>query len=162
MSAQIPFHLASCDPAIASPSIPPATSQTQSLKTGNYTVLLIDDDEDQLLLFQAILREEGFRVFSASSAEEAFDMMKRLHFDIFVTDLRMPGQDGLGFIKQIRALRVFPRNHHIPVIMLTACSKDIEDTAIGLGADVFLEKRHARTLLASQIRTLLSMQQSKS
>ena len=78
-------------------------------------ILVVDDDEDILRLLSMRLRARGFRVTGAGSAEEA---LARLAVDpprIVVSDVRLPGRDGLALYEEIRATRP-----SLPVILLTA------------------------------------------
>lgn len=78
-------------------------------------ILVVDDDEDILRLLSMRLRARGFRVSGVGSAEEA---LARLAVDpprIVVSDVRLPGRDGLALYEEIRATRP-----SLPVILLTA------------------------------------------
>ncbi len=78
-------------------------------------ILVVDDDEDILRLLSMRLRARGFRVSGAGSAEEA---LARLAVDpprIVISDVRLPGRDGLALYEEIRATRP-----SLPVILLTA------------------------------------------
>ena len=120
-----------------------------------YSVLLIDDDGDQRVMFEAILERSGLNVFTAESAERALQMMSFRHFDVVITDLRMPDMNGFDLVTALRAVRTFPSGSRIPIILLTACSGDLEYAAMQMGADMFCEKRRAHKLLISQIKLLI-------
>ncbi|MGB8248714.1 MAG: response regulator, partial [Azonexus sp.] len=78
-------------------------------------VLVVDDDEDILRLLSIRLRARGFRVSTAASAEEA---LARIAVDpprAVVSDVRLPGRDGLALFEEIRSTRPT-----LPVILLTA------------------------------------------
>ena len=83
--------------------------------TGGAHILVVDDDEDILRLLSIRLRARGFRVSSAVSAEEA---LARIAIDpprAVVSDVRLPGRDGLALFEEIRSTRPT-----LPVILLTA------------------------------------------
>jgi len=81
----------------------------------NYRILLVDDDADLLSLLKFRLKSSGFEVATAQSGEEALGMMSAVNPDVVITDLRMPGMDGMELFKAIRT-----RNKTIPVIIITA------------------------------------------
>lgn len=67
-------------------------------------VLVVDDEPEILAAFAALLeRRLGLvTVLCASSAEEAMEVLSRERVDVVVTDYQMPGQDGVGFLAQVR------------------------------------------------------------
>ena len=78
-------------------------------------ILVVDDDEDILRLLSIRLRARGFRVSTAASAEEA---LARIAVDpprALVSDVRLPGRDGLALFEELRSTAAT-----LPVILLTA------------------------------------------
>ncbi|HLF72508.1 MAG TPA: ATP-binding protein [Dehalococcoidia bacterium] len=65
-------------------------------------VLVVDDEVSIRLLLHDILRLDQHSVALASSGIEAADLVEREHFDIIITDLKMPGMDGASFYRQVR------------------------------------------------------------
>ncbi len=87
----------------------------EAAPAGSAHVLVVDDDEDILRLLTMRLRARGFRVTAVGSAEQA---LARIAVDtprVVVSDVRLPGQDGLGLFEEIRRTRPT-----LPVILLTA------------------------------------------
>lgn len=78
-------------------------------------VLAVDDDEDLLRLLDMRLKAWGFRVTTAASAEEALTKIAVEPPQVVVSDVRLPGKDGLALFEEIRAARPA-----LPVILLTA------------------------------------------
>ena len=68
------------------------------------TVLLVDDEEDAREALRLILQQNGMIVTTATSAREAFDLVLRLQPDILLSDVAMPGEDGLSLIRRVRLL----------------------------------------------------------
>jgi PAS domain S-box-containing protein len=68
------------------------------------TVLLVDDEEDAREALRLILQQNGMVVTTASSASEAYDLVVRLRPDILLSDIAMPGEDGLSLIRRVRLL----------------------------------------------------------
>jgi len=81
----------------------------------NYRILLVDDEPDLLTLWKVRLESTGFQVTTALSGEEALATMVAINPHVVITDLRMPGIDGLALFQAIRAT-----NKTIPVIIITA------------------------------------------
>jgi len=77
------------------------------------TVLLVDDDAGVRFALTEVLRDRGYHVVSASSGAQALRSLEGV--DVVVTDLSMPGMDGLELLSQIVA-----RAPSLPVILLTA------------------------------------------
>ena len=101
--------------------------------------LLVVDDEAKLLRAVAMcLRSEGYEVITARSGTEALVRLTEAIPDLIITDIRMPGMDGHGLA---RSLRASPRTDMIPIIFLTA--KDTrEDRIAGFrtGVDAYVTK----------------------
>ncbi len=78
-------------------------------------VLVVDDEPALRLMVGAVLRDEGWEVAEAASAEAALDMLPGAAPDVILLDMRMPGMDGLEALGAIRA-----KSPGVPVVMLTA------------------------------------------
>lgn len=78
-------------------------------------VLVVDDDEDILRLLTMRLKARGFRVSAVGSAEQALVQIAVDTPRVVVSDVRLPGQDGLALFEEIRRTRPT-----LPVILLTA------------------------------------------
>ncbi len=64
------------------------------------SVLIIDDDESVRVSLKFHFDDCGFRTHSVETAEEALDLMGEVHVDAVIVDLRLPGIDGMEFIRQ--------------------------------------------------------------
>jgi len=109
--------------------------------------------EDEAALAHSLLRgltEEGFAVDWAPSAEAAEGEFARKGHDLIVLDLRLPGRDGLDFLRDLRG-----RGSAVPVIVLTARGS-VEERVTGLdsGADDYLVKPFAFAELLARIKAL--------
>lgn len=115
----------------------------------NKTVLLVEDNPVNALLAQILLQREGCRVERASSGEEAIDIVKNNRFDLIFMDLGLPGIDGLGAVREIRAMGV-----RTPVIALTANAYEEDRRAsIHAGMNDFLTKPIEITALRHRLQT---------
>jgi PAS domain S-box-containing protein len=77
-------------------------------------ILIVDDDPNVLQLLKDVLTEEGFVVKTAAGGEEAIHIFSTEHFDLVVTDIRMPEMDGLEVMRRIKEIR-----EEVEVIILT-------------------------------------------
>lgn len=77
-------------------------------------ILVVDDEEHMLTLFESVLGKEGYRVSCAASAEEALQKLHGAEFDLVISDLLLPGMDGVALLQRIKALQL-----KMPYIMLT-------------------------------------------
>ena len=68
----------------------------------NHTVLLVDDEEGILNTLRRSLRKEAYKVVTASSGEEALDIIMEREIAVIVTDERMPGMGGVAVLKGVR------------------------------------------------------------
>jgi len=82
-------------------------------------VLLVDDEEDAREALRLILQQNGMLVTTAASAREAYDLVERLQPDILLSDIAMPGEDGLSLMRRVRMLP-FDRGGQVPAIALSA------------------------------------------
>ncbi len=73
-----------------------------SVDSAQYRVLVVDDDAAMRMTIQAIL-EEGFEVVTCASAQRALYVLEKETFDVIVADWRMPGMDGIEFLRRVSA-----------------------------------------------------------
>jgi PAS domain S-box-containing protein len=93
--------------------------ETEGSHQEGLSVLLVDDEEDAREALRLILQQNGMLVTTASSAREAFELVERLQPDILLSDIAMPGEDGLSLIRRVRKLP-FDRGGQVPAIALSA------------------------------------------
>ena len=65
-------------------------------------ILCVDDEVDILELFRDEFLDLGFKVLEASNGADAFDIFRTNHVDCVVSDIRMPGGDGVSLVKNIK------------------------------------------------------------
>lgn len=85
-------------------------------------VLVVDDEADARELVRHLLQRCGAAVLTAGSSGEALKILKRERFDAVVSDIAMPGEDGYGFIRKMRALPA-DAGGETPAIALTAYAR---------------------------------------
>jgi two-component system sensor histidine kinase/response regulator len=129
--------------------------QLKSVNPVNTSVLLVDDDPDQLRYLSYLVSRAGYRVTATTTVHDALSLLSERQFQILISDLKMPEMNGFEFLKAVRALERPDASRPIPVIVLTGTQGDVELAAIEQGADMFCEKFRVQTLLPKQIQFLL-------
>ncbi|MBI2353429.1 MAG: response regulator [Deltaproteobacteria bacterium] len=81
-------------------------------------ILLVDDDEDILRIAGSCLKQSGHRVSTAVSAEDARRLVEGHEFDAIVTDVMLPGEDGIAFLA-----RAHKQRPDVPVIVMTGLAQ---------------------------------------
>lgn len=119
------------------------------------TILVVDDNAQNLALAEAALEDEGHRTLLASSGAEALERFAGAPVDCVLLDVRMPRMDGLEVCRRIRAL---PRGSDVPIIFLTA-ARDLEtfDAAREAGGDDFVNKPVRPTELVLRVQAALRL-----
>ena len=84
--------------------------------------MFVDDDADSRYLLSLVLDACGAKVMTANSASEAFEMIKREKFDVVISDIGMPDEDGFSLIGKIRDLPN-EQGGTVPAIALTAYAR---------------------------------------
>ena len=115
--------------------------------TGRARILVVDDEETVRELLSKTLALAEYEVDVATEGRTAIDRMRIIPYDLLITDLRMPGVDGLTVIREARRLKA-----DIPVIIVTGYSTEASAIeAINLGVQGYLTKpfRVPRVLAAA-------------
>jgi len=103
-------------------------------------VLVVDDDPDTLEALRQLLEQAGARVQVAASADEALAAVRRAPPDVLLSDIGMPGDDGLALIRRVRGLAP-AAGGAVPAAALTAYTQaEDRSRAMGAGYQVFLAK----------------------
>lgn len=132
-----------------------AESLVQLVVFDDVRILLVDDSAVLRRMAAATLRNVGsYVVDEAVDASEALAMMARERYDIVVTDLYMPGMDGLEFV---RLLRTRPEYSDLPIVMITSEQDPFaQKEATDAGVDDFLVKPLDPVGLRNSLRRLLA------
>lgn len=100
-------------------------------------ILIVDDEPDMLKLLSMILREKTpYEIVTTNNPIEALELAKNVNFDLVITDLKMPGLDGLQLLEEVKK-----RDEDVPVIIITAYGTiDAATEAIQKGGFDFITK----------------------
>lgn len=118
------------------------------------SVLVVEDDEDTRELVVAILSGAGATVVAASSVAGALAIFKAATFDVLVSDIGMPQQDGYDLVREVRAMPP-SRNGGVPAVALTAFDREADRRrAYDAGFQVHLAKPCEPNRLVEVVRGL--------
>ena len=113
-------------------------------------ILVVDDEPEIADLVAVYLRSEGFTVYTCGSGTEALALLREQPVDLAVLDVMLPDISGLTLCGEIR------KEHHFPVIMLTAKSADMDKIAgLPIGADDYLTKPFNPLELTARVKAQL-------
>jgi CheY-like chemotaxis protein len=117
-----------------------------------HKILLVDDEPELLGSWERILRPLGYACLIASTGTEAMVLIDRQAPDLIVSDLRLPGIDGLAVARYARA-----RLPAILVLLVSADDSDgTRDAAREIGAGAFLAKPFANAAFRQAVERLLA------
>lgn len=113
-------------------------------------LVVVDDEPVARETLAAYLDREGFRVTMSEDIRDLRGVIAREKIDLVLLDIRLPGEDGLSFLRELRS------RSDLPVIFVTSRGDEI-DRVLGLelGADDYVTKPFAPRELLARIRTLL-------
>lgn len=113
-------------------------------------VLIIDDEQVILNVLSKILECLNYEVLCAHSAEEALELINSVDLDFVISDIDLPGINGLELLKIIKN-----KVEQLPVLMITGNSIEFpEENAIAAGADGYIEKPFKSTNIIRAINSL--------
>jgi two-component system, OmpR family, response regulator RegX3 len=113
-------------------------------------ILLVEDEPAIADAVAYALQDAGFKVDAVGDGGEALEASRRLHYDLMILDLLLPGMSGLNVCRTVRA------ESDLPILMLTARESEL-DRVVGLetGADDYVTKPFSIAELVSRVRALL-------
>ena len=112
-------------------------------------ILVVEDEKTLCLLYEEELSREGYDITAVTDAEAALTKLAQEGFDLIITDIRMPGKNGIELITQIMGLR-----KDIPIIINSAYQSYKEDF-MTWAADAYVVKSSSLAELKAKIKQLL-------
>lgn len=123
------------------------------MKASKAKILLVDDEPDILEIVEYNLKNEGYKVYTASSGIEGVSLAKEVKPDLILLDVMMPEMDGIEACDQIRKI---PSLEHTIIAFLTARGEDYSQVAgFEAGADDYITKPVKPKVLTSRLKALL-------
>jgi len=117
-------------------------------------ILVVDDDDGIRELVKQYLNQNNFLVSTANSAEDAFEKIQIVKFDLIILDIMMPGKSGLEFTIENK------KKINTPIILLTAKGEASERVkGLEVGADDYLPKPFEPKELILRIKNILNKTQ---
>ncbi|MBI4865178.1 MAG: sigma-54-dependent Fis family transcriptional regulator, partial [Candidatus Riflebacteria bacterium] len=119
------------------------------------SILVVDDERECRELYARVLASKGFRVLTATDGDEALQALERHPVDLIVSDIVMPGMDGMELLGRLRA-RAGP---YVPVVLVSGSLVRDDDVmrGYGLGADDYLTKPCLMKELCARIQARLRL-----
>ncbi len=117
----------------------------------NKYIFVVDDDRDVLKAIQSILQRAGYPVWIFTSADTCLTSLEKQECNLIITDVKMPGLDGFGFLARIK--EICPA---LPVLMITGYGDiPMAVKALKAGAGSFIEKPLEKEPLLQTVAELL-------
>nr|WP_312576090.1 sigma-54 dependent transcriptional regulator [Sedimentibacter sp.] len=126
--------------------------------TGLFKILIVDDDGDYRETYKMLLSKKGYNIVTSSSAKQALEILDKEYYPLIISDIMMPGINGIDFLKEIKKLY----DKSIEVIMVTGYgSIETAVQAMKIGAFGYFIKSHNPEELIIEIekvRKIFSLQ----
>jgi DNA-binding response OmpR family regulator len=117
-------------------------------------VLIVEDDSDYARYLEIRLQHEGASTWLARTAEEACDAIAEFKPTVVVTDVQLPGMDGIAFTKWLRS---DPQHRRLPVLVMSAADRAAEVGAVvGQGLIWYLRKGSDWHVLSRTLQNLMA------
>jgi CheY-like chemotaxis protein len=121
-----------------------------------HTVLLVEDNEDNRIVYATVLEHFGFHVLQACNGEDGVRLAQEARPDVVLMDISIPIIDGWSATSLIKA---DPRTAEIPVIALTAHAlPEDREKSLAVGCDGYLAKPCEPSRVLSEVRRLLGVE----
>jgi CheY-like chemotaxis protein len=129
-------------------------ARREVIALGGLHALVVDDEPDARALVEQLLMSHGARVTTAESAEAAYRLLCAGAFDVVISDIGMPGEDGYSLMRRLRAAPI--AQCRVPAVALTAYARP-EDRrhALDSGYQAHLTKPVERSQLLDAVADLV-------
>ena len=123
------------------------------MENENYTILLVDDEEDILEFLSYNLKKESYKVFTSSNGKDAIKLAKEHKPQLIILDVMMPEMDGMETCREIKQT---PELNNSLIMFLTARGEDYSQIAgFDAGADDYVTKPIKPRVFISRVKALL-------
>ncbi len=121
-------------------------------------ILVVDDEQSMTQFLSIVLRKENFQVTAVSNGRDALERVKAENFDVVITDIKMPGMDGIQLLNHIKK-----HDPSLPVVIMTAyASQQSAIDAVNHGAFQYLIKNAKNDEIKLVVRNALEMRKVRS
>ena len=116
-----------------------------------FHILVVDDDKNTRMYFEAVLKNNGYTVTVAKNGEDALDAMDKEHINLVVLDIMMPKMDGYEFTKTLREC-----DNNLPIMMVSAKQLPVDkNKGFAVGTDDYMTKPVNQDEFLYRIKALL-------
>lgn len=116
-----------------------------------FHILVVDDDKNTRMYFEAVLENNGYTVSVAKDGQEALDVTDREHIDLVVLDIMMPKMDGYEFTRILREC-----DNNLPILMVSAKQLPMDkNRGFAAGTDDYMTKPVDQDEFLYRIKALL-------
>jgi adenylate cyclase len=152
-SARPSYEKSIATPDQSAPVTLPGSEKNSSSAGGTFSMLVVDDNEENRTMLSRRLVREGYRVETAPGGFEALDLLEKKRFDLLLLDVMMEGMSGVEVLERVKSR---PDLKEMPVIMISALD-EIESVVrcIEMGAEDYLPKPFNPVLLRARIGVAL-------
>jgi signal transduction histidine kinase/CheY-like chemotaxis protein len=129
----------------------PAATQSALLK--GLSLLVVEDDPGTRAMLEILMRQYGAEVVAVGAADPAFEALSSRPFDLVLSDIGLPGEDGISLLRRVRAA-----GHTVPAIAVTAYAGSEERArALGAGFQAWMSKPIDPHALVEEVRSAVRM-----
>lgn len=130
-----------------------AGNQTNNMHSNQVTILIVDDNDDNLVLLNYALEELGYAIIQGSCGRDAIDLASRYTPNLILLDVLLPDMSGMAVVK---CLRRQPATRHIPIIAVTALARPVERSKIiAAGFNAYISKPYMLDELYALVKQYL-------
>jgi len=123
------------------------------MSTPKDKILLVDDEETNLTLIEAVLEHENYTIIKARDGVEALDLFEKVQPDLVLLDLVMPRLNGFEVCKRLRHMH---SSRYVPIVMISGYDDtEAKKHALEVGANDFLRKPVESIELLARLRSHL-------
>jgi DNA-binding NtrC family response regulator len=116
-------------------------------------ILVVDDEQSMTQFLSIVLRKEGYQVTAVNNGREALERVKAEPFDVVITDIKMPGMDGIQLLQGVKK-----HDPSLPVVIMTAyASQQTAIDAVNMGAFQYLIKNAKNDEINLVVRNAIEM-----